>query len=160
MPRFRRLLVPHDLSDYADQALAMAAELAGPTGDLLVLHAVMPFVPTAEVAIAIQVPVGEMAADAKRHLEGVVARVIGSRGPKTTIKVILGDPYRSIMDHTPNRDAIVMSTRGRTGLAHLLIGSVAEKTVRHSEIPVLTVRARTGRRVPKDNAPGARRRAA
>jgi universal stress protein A len=160
MPHLRRLLVPHDLSDYADEALAMAAELAGPTGDLLVLHAMMPFVPTAEVAIAIQVPVGEMMADAKRHLEGVVTRVIGSRGPKTTIKVLVGDPYRSIMDHTPNRDAIVMSTRGRTGLAHLLIGSVAEKTVRHSEIPVLTLRARTGRRVPKRRATGSRRRAA
>src|SRR6185436_18462956 len=56
MPHVRRLLVPHDLSDYADQALAMAAELAGPTGDLLVLHAIVPFVPTAEVAIATQVP--------------------------------------------------------------------------------------------------------
>jgi nucleotide-binding universal stress UspA family protein len=86
--------------------------------------------------------------------------VIGSRGPKTTIKVVVGDPYRSIMDNAPNRDAIVMSTRGRTGLAHLLIGSVAEKTVRHSAIPVLTLRARTGRRVPKRRATGARRRAA
>jgi len=42
MTGFRRLLVPHDLSDHADQALAMAAELAGPTGDLLVLHAYLP----------------------------------------------------------------------------------------------------------------------
>lgn len=160
MTSFRRLLVPHDLSDYADQALARAAELAGPAGDLLVLHAVVPFVPTAEAAIAIYVPVVEMMADAKRHLERVVARVVGSRGPKTTIKVVVGDPYRAIMDNSPNRDAIVMSTRGRTGLAHLLIGSVAEKTVRHSEIPVLTLRARTGRRVPKPRATGARRRAA
>ncbi|MCA9608434.1 MAG: universal stress protein, partial [Myxococcales bacterium] len=37
-------------------------------------------------------------------------------------------------------DLIVISTHGRTGLAHLLIGSVAEKVVRHAPCPVLTVR--------------------
>ena len=45
-------------------------------------------------------------------------------------------------------DAIVMATEGRTGLTHLLIGSVAEKVVRHAPVPVLVLRAgaRTGRR--------------
>jgi nucleotide-binding universal stress UspA family protein len=46
-------------------------------------------------------------------------------------------------------DAVVMSTAGRTGLAHLVIGSVAEKVVRHSPIPVVTLRARRGRRAAK-----------
>src|SRR6185369_3149141 len=141
MIRFRRLLVPHDLSIHADDALGAAADLAGPKGELLVLHAVMPIMPTAEMMAApIYVPVDEMVADAKRYLERIVANRIGRRGPKTTIKVVVGDPYRSIINHTRDRDAIVMSTRGRTGLAHLLIGSVAEKTVRHSPIPVLTLR--------------------
>ncbi|MCZ7684405.1 MAG: universal stress protein [Sandaracinaceae bacterium] len=43
-----------------------------------------------------------------------------------------------------NVDLIVLSTHGRTGLAHLLIGSVAEKVVRHAPCPVLTVRAPGG----------------
>ena len=47
-----------------------------------------------------------------------------------------------------------MSTEGRTGLAHLLIGSVAEKVVRHSPVPVLTVRPPA----PRPDADAATRR--
>jgi len=161
MMRFRRLLVPHDLSSHADDALDVAADLAGPKGNLLVLHAVVPIMPTAELmAVSIYVPIDEMIADARRHLEQLVARRVGRRGPKATIKIVVGDPYRSIMEHTRGRDAVIMSTRGRTGVAHLLIGSVAEKTVRHSPIPVLTLRPRNIRRATRSRAPGARRRAA
>jgi len=42
-----------------------------------------------------------------------------------------------------NTDLIVLSTHGRTGLSHLLIGSVAEKVVRHAPCPVLTLRSKT-----------------
>jgi nucleotide-binding universal stress UspA family protein len=160
MPRFRRLLVPHDLSSHANDALGVAADLAGPTGDLLILHAVMPIIPPADMTGVIYLPIDEMIADAKRHLERVVARRRGRRGPKTTIKVVVGDAFQRIIDHTRDRDAIVMSTRGRTGLAHLLIGSVAEKTVRHSPIPVVTVRPKEARRVARSRASAARRRAA
>ena len=161
MLRFRRLLVPHDLSDHADRALAMASDLAGPKGELLVLHAVVPIVPPADMnAMPIHVPVYEMMADAKRHLERVVANRVRPGGPKVTIKIVVGDPYRTIMDHARGRDAIVMSTLGRTGLAHLVMGSVAEKTVRHSEIPVLTVRPEAVRRVARSRTTTARRRAA
>jgi len=140
MIRLRRLLVPHDLSPLADDALAAAAEFAGPKGELLVLHAVVPIMPTTQtMAISLYVPVHEMIMDAKRHLARVVADRIGPNGPKTTIKVVVGDPHECIVDHAAGQDAIVMSTRGRTGLAHLVMGSVAEKTVRHSPIPVLTI---------------------
>jgi nucleotide-binding universal stress UspA family protein len=46
-------------------------------------------------------------------------------------------------------DVIVMATTGRTGLSHLLIGSVAEKVVRHSPVPVLTLRPEAVRRAVK-----------
>jgi nucleotide-binding universal stress UspA family protein len=42
-----------------------------------------------------------------------------------------------------------MSTLGRTGLPHLLLGSVAEKVVRHSPVPVLTIRARALRKAAR-----------
>jgi nucleotide-binding universal stress UspA family protein len=158
---FRRILVPHDLSLHADDALGVAADVAGPTGELLILHVVTPIMPTADMmAVPLYVPVDEMAADAKRHLERVVARRIGRRGPKTTIKIVVGDPYRCIVAHTRHRDAVVMSTRGRTGLAHLLIGSVAEKTVRHSPIPVLTIRPHAVERRARSRATGLRRHVA
>ena len=161
MTPFRRLLVPHDLSAHADDALEIASEIAGPEGELLVLHAVPPVMPPPDLAaVPFLVPVGEMVADARRHLERVVAHRIGPRGPKTTIKVVVGDAHRSIIHHARGRDAIVMSTRGRTGLAHLVIGSVAEKVVRHSEVPVLTLAPRAARRIVRARAPGRRRRAA
>jgi nucleotide-binding universal stress UspA family protein len=56
-------------------------------------------------------------------------------------KIMVGDPYQRIIEAARGMDAIVMSTAGRTGLSHLLIGSVAEKVVRHSPIPVVTLRA-------------------
>jgi nucleotide-binding universal stress UspA family protein len=161
MQPFRRLLVPHDLSDYADDALDVASQLAGPEGEILVLHVVVPYVPTAQLpAVAIQLPLAEMKADAARHLRRVVAQRVGTRGPKTRIEVVIDDPYRGIVEHSRGCDAIVMSTRGRTGLAHLLMGSVAEKIVRHSEIPVLTLRPDVARRLARSRTPGSRRRAA
>lgn len=56
-------------------------------------------------------------------------------------RVELGDPVSEILSTADEIDAamIVMGTHGRTGLAHLLIGSVAEKVMRRSRRPVLTV---------------------
>jgi nucleotide-binding universal stress UspA family protein len=161
MIRFRRLLVPHDLSIHANEALSAAADLAGPEGHLLILHVVTPIMPPGEMmALPVYVPVDQMIADAKQYLERVVADRIGRGGPKTTIRIVVGDPYHRIIENTRDRDAIVMSTRGRTGLAHLVIGSVAEKTVRHSPIPVLTLRPQAVRRAERSTTSAARGRAA
>jgi nucleotide-binding universal stress UspA family protein len=61
-------------------------------------------------------------------------------------KVVIGDAYQRIIAATRGMDGVVMSTSGRTGLSHLLIGSVAEKVVRHSPIPVITLRGNAGRK--------------
>jgi len=63
------------------------------------------------------------------------------------------------MNATRGVDSIVMATAGRTGLAHLLIGSVAEKVVRHAPVPVLTVRP-ASTRIQKRAARGRRRKPA
>jgi len=54
-----------------------------------------------------------------------------------------GEPYESVLDYADEHDIdiIVMGTHGRTGLDHHLLGSVTEKVVRTSDVPVLTVRA-------------------
>ena len=53
-----------------------------------------------------------------------------------------GEPYREIIRFAEeeNADLIILATHGRTGLSHMLMGSVAEKVVRHSSVPVLTVK--------------------
>jgi nucleotide-binding universal stress UspA family protein len=56
--------------------------------------------------------------------------------------VIQGNPYKEILKYVVENKIglIVLATHGRTGFKHVLIGSIAEKIVRHSPIPVLTVK--------------------
>jgi nucleotide-binding universal stress UspA family protein len=157
--RFRRILVPHDFSTHATRALRVAVELAREhRGRLVVLHVITPYHPVTafpdEHMVSWPSP-DDLVAGERRHLEAVVARLVkGRRAPAVTCKVEIGDPYRRIVDAARGADLIVMSTAGRTGLSHLIVGSVAEKVVRHSPVPVLTLRPatppesrrRTGRR--------------
>ena len=115
----------------------------------MVLHVVVPIVPIDELPVGglgRYVSEAEYAHGARRQLAGVVQRALGRRRPSITIAVAFGDPLRCILREGRRADLIVLSTLGRTGLAHLVIGSVAEKVVRHSERPVLTVRPEADRR--------------
>jgi nucleotide-binding universal stress UspA family protein len=71
-----------------------------------------------------------------------VRRVLGPTPPPTSISVEIGVPFRCILEAAKEADAIVMATHGRTGLRHLVMGSVAERVLRLSPIPVLTVHAK------------------
>ncbi len=160
---FRRILVPHDFSEAATQALATAAELARDRGGrLLVLHAVTAY-PTAglpAVEGAVWYPPPDLVAETRRELERLVARAVRGRGaPEVRVEVVVGNPVDRILEASRRADCIVMATTGRTGLAHLLIGSVAERVVRHAAVPVLTLRAtRRGGRGSRARRPAARSR--
>lgn len=143
MTLFRRILVPHDFSDAATHALRVAARLAAEhKGRLTVLHVVTPYLPVVEVPeVAGWISERDIVAGAKRSLGELVRREVrGRRGVPVRFDVELGDPATRIVKAATKADVVVMGTEGRTGLAHLLIGSVAEKVVRHSPIPVLTIR--------------------
>jgi nucleotide-binding universal stress UspA family protein len=159
MTPFRRILVPHDFSEPATGALRFAAGLVPANGRLVVLHVVVPFVPIADIppaGISAYIAPGELVSGAKRQLDRAVAKALaGARGLDVDVKVVVGDPYQAIMRAARGMDAIVMSTAGRTGLSHLLIGSVTEKVVRHSPIPVLTLRAGAAKRTAKRPAKAA-----
>jgi len=155
MKLFRRILVPYDFSEHATRALRLAAELAHAHGGrLLVLHVITPYHPATALPDegVVWYPEPDMVTNERRRLEQLVARTLrGRSAPRNACKVVIGDAFHRIMDAARGVDAIVMATAGRTGLSHLLIGSVAEKVVRHSPVPVLTlrpaaVRARTRRR--------------
>ncbi|MDS0284204.1 universal stress protein [Haloarcula onubensis] len=83
----------------------------------------------------------ELEAQGERAIEAVHAQARAA-GVETIEGVVArGDPHRAILDYTAAEDIdlIVMGTHGRTGLDHYLIGSVTEKVVRLSDVPVLTV---------------------
>jgi nucleotide-binding universal stress UspA family protein len=147
---FRRILVPHDFSEPATRALEVAADLAAPRrGRLLVLHVIPPIHPPH--GRAAWFPDAALVARERRRLEAMVERVAGGRRLHFECRVAIGGPLERILDAARGVDSIVMSTAGRTGIPRLLIGSVAERVVRHSPVPVLTVRsqARSVRRRPR-----------
>jgi nucleotide-binding universal stress UspA family protein len=147
MTPFTRILVPTDFSPAADQALARARGLAEAFGASLHLIHVFedPFTAAAyapEVFAALPPDYREAAlADATRQLDERLGaeerRTFGS-----TTDVIVGLPAREIVRFAAAHDIdlIVMGTHGRGGLAHLLLGSVAERVVRTAPCAVLTVR--------------------
>lgn len=73
------------------------------------------------------------------ELSPLVEEVLGGEVP---LRIALGSPATVLAQAAAHLDAdlVVMGTRGRTGLAHLLLGSVAERTLRRSPVPVLVVR--------------------
>jgi nucleotide-binding universal stress UspA family protein len=145
---FRRILVAHDFSRHADRALATALALARRHGAALtVLHVASPialrggFPPTASFSP----PTAAMLAAIGERLEERVRRVRRARDVRPTVRVAVGDPRDVLLEVAAGYDLVVAGTHGLTGVSHLVIGSVAERLVRHAPVPVLTVRA-AGRR--------------
>jgi nucleotide-binding universal stress UspA family protein len=151
---FDRILVPHDFSDHATRALEIAASLVSPRGTIVVLHALVPVYtsvggPAGEM---MWTPPAEMPKELQRDLTRVVARTVGpALAARVQCKVVEADPLTAILAAARRADLIVMTTIGRTGLAHLLMGSVAEKVVRHAKIPVLTVHPDSARRLTRSS---------
>ena len=144
MQLFRRILVPHDFSAHATRALTVAADLAREhRGRLIVLHVVTPFHPVTgfpEDGAVVIPELDDVLTGERDRLEALVRRTLGRMKVRVECHVTIGDPFHRIVDTARRADAIVMATAGRTGLSRLVIGSVAEKVVRHARVPVLTVR--------------------
>jgi nucleotide-binding universal stress UspA family protein len=148
MQTFKRILVPVDFSPCSRLALEQASVLAyslNATIDLLHVWQPPPVVaPEAMIGTGSNNP--GLVQIAKQQAETAMGDFVKrARDTGTRIegaRVEPGDPARTIVDEAErgNYDLIAMGTHGRTGLAHLLLGSVAEKVVRRSSRPVMTVR--------------------
>jgi universal stress protein A len=144
---FSRILVPTDFSPPSDAALEYARILAAKFGSSLqILHVIddpttaSEFVPDGFAPSTEDIRTG-LLAQAHTRLERLMNRVDCSRY-HAHAQAVLGLPAQSIVDYAraTGTGLIVMGTHGRTGLAHLLMGSVAEQVVRTAPCPVLTVR--------------------
>jgi len=143
---FSRILVPTDFSPPSDAALEYARILAAKFGSpLQILHVIddptsaSEFVPDGFAPSTEDIRTG-LLAQAHTRLERLMNRVDCSRY-HAHAQAVLGLPAQSIVDYAraTGTGLIVMGTHGRTGLAHLLMGSVAEQVVRTAPCPVLTV---------------------
>jgi nucleotide-binding universal stress UspA family protein len=90
-------------------------------------------------------PIDEMMGAAEKALDDVLAK-IKPQYPNVAALIANGDPWDQILAKARQLhvDLIVMGTHGRRGLPRLLIGSVAERVVRTSTLPVLTVSSHIG----------------
>jgi nucleotide-binding universal stress UspA family protein len=144
--KLRRILVPVDFSTHSVRALDYAAELGKPfKAELTVLYVIEPIYYTvpdfAGAGAALAGVLEEQRTGGREQLLRLERRYAKRR---ITLRGLLqtGAPHQAICD-TARRlkvDLIVMATHGRTGLLHVLMGSVAERVVRVASCPVLTLR--------------------
>ena len=148
---YQVILVPLDFSAPSERALAHAARLARDgSGKLILLHVVEPIVPSNLAVASLVMEDDKVAAACRAHLDEIVRRHKLGAGLVEKVLVRFGRAYHEICDAatTLRADLIVISTHGYTGLKHVLLGSTAERVVRHAPCPVLVIRhkAPAGRR--------------
>ena len=141
-----RILVPTDFSPYADYAMRYAAALARALGaEVFILHVV----PERDLHAMYDYPPGfpleQILADQKRVAEQHFATMAGEEGLgdiRLTPLVFFGKPAEEIVKVAQDFgiDLIVIASHGRTGIPRVLLGSVAERVLRHAPCPVLVIK--------------------
>ncbi len=141
MRNLRKILVPADFSDCSRKALQYATALARQCQAEILLHVLeMPPVPVqAFEAAFLEAPSEE---SAEKELSEWQAQVESTAPVKTLVCSGSASPEIVRAADENNMDLIVIESHGRTGLARLLLGSTAERVVRHAPCPVRVVRER------------------
>jgi len=149
VPTFNKILAPTDFSDDSKLALTYAVTLAQKfSSEIILVHVDQPLAPVmvSELNPGLDVSTMNRIAEegrllALKELDGATAHLRES-GVKARGLMRVGAPFLEIIHaaQSESADLIVMGTHGRTGLAHVLMGSVAERVVNKAPCPVLTVR--------------------
>ena len=149
MPQIRRILHTTDFSPASRRAFAQAVDMAKANGaELMLLHVLSP--PIVPMAGETYIPPDTFArieassrAAAQKQLDALVATARRSV-KRVTGLLVEGSTHEQILRVARSRraDVIVLGTHGRTGLAKFLLGSVANRVVATSPVPVLTVRGK------------------
>jgi universal stress protein A len=137
---FRKVLCPIDFSEHSFEALDIALKVVQQNDAALYLLNVAPMPAGAAGFQPVPMePYPIVEQDRREQLEKLAQERIPAAVRSETI-VTTGDPAEQVLETARDLDAdlIVMGTHGRKGLGHLVLGSVAERVVRESPIPVLT----------------------
>ncbi len=146
MSPITRILVPTDFSDCATRALEYAIELASKlSASIVLVHVFLPpvvYMPDGIWALPQGAP--NVHDKLREALEALAAKTRKSSSRPVEIALVEGDPPKEIVKAASDYacDLIAIGTHGRSGISHLVLGSVAEKVVQRAHCPVLTVAMR------------------
>jgi nucleotide-binding universal stress UspA family protein len=141
--RLAKILIPTDFSNCSKTAFTYASVLARDfRAELRLVHVINPhWYPFGDKYAALDA--AQLMEEASRAARKQMCSIAATSNVRYSVRVIHGSPAIEIC-HAANEDVdlIVISTHGRTGIGHVLIGSTAEHVVRHARCPVLVIPAR------------------
>lgn len=143
---FNTILCPVDLEGHSAAALELARELAIQNDATICLFHTSPLPMTAaEFAPLPLEPLPEWERSAREGLEKLAAEQLAGK-VKYRVETATGDAIASVLEAARKfaADLIVMTTHGRKGMSHFLMGSIVEDVIRESPCPVLAVRIEPG----------------
>jgi len=144
----KRILAPTDFSAHSDTAVRFACQIAERfASELHLLHVLSEIIPTGPDPLLMPVMPPQFYKDSEDRANETLASLLHpdwGRPVKVKTAIRWGSPVESIVSYALDErvDMIVIATHGRTGLSHVLLGSVAERIVREAPCPVLTIRDR------------------
>ena len=141
--KFERILVPVDFSEHSLKAFRKALEFGRAFGaELILVHIVEQIIYPGDWSYA-PLAMSDFAAERREVVAAKLKALSAGSGIRATEIVRLGRAWQEIVEIAKERraDLVIVATHGYTGLRHVLMGSVAEKIVRHAPCAVLTVRA-------------------
>ena len=140
---FRHILVPTDFSPSSSGAIEIGLELATQlSADLTLVHVwKLPVYPYLELMLS-SAELTSCVEKAATECLATKLTQIQTRLPRAKSVLKMGVPWEQILEtlEESKADLLIMGTHGRRGFEHAIMGSVAEKLVRLSPVPVLTVR--------------------
>jgi universal stress protein A len=142
------ILAPTDFSAHSEEAVRYACGLAERLGAVLhLVHVLSEFLPAGPDPLLMPVMPPEYYQENEDRAKQTLGRLLDpSWGtPRSVVNAVRwGSPVEAIVSYAvDNRiELIVIATHGRTGLSHVLLGSVAERIIREAPCPVLTIRDR------------------
>jgi nucleotide-binding universal stress UspA family protein len=144
----KSILAPTDFSAHSEQAVRYASRLAERLGsELHLVHVLSEILPAGPDPLLMPVMPAQFYKENEDRAREALDRVLDPAWEKPaniTRAVKWGSPVESIVSYALDHriELLIIATHGRTGLSHVLLGSVAERIVREAPCPVLTIRDR------------------
>ncbi|PHS18384.1 MAG: universal stress protein UspA [Blastopirellula sp.] len=135
----KNVVVPIDFSEQSMQAVSLALQMTEETSDIHIIHVLPPLMVAEPGVVWDEIDDQSRIKHAK---EAITDELSGEQFQGVNLVVKIGDPGHAVADLARDvcAELIVMPSHGRTGLAHILIGSVTERVVRMAHCPVLVLR--------------------